>query len=108
MFTHIIDPRNKNSYSISSKKGKDLLKLYIKNFNGGLQEVTQKKNKYEHCCDNLWGDVNENLSAQEQRKIQNMVHNCKNKKHFLPIGFKKKIRNRIKSYNECKKISDQV
>ena len=43
MFNKIIDPRNKNSYSIFSKKGKDLLKLYIKNFNGGLQEVTQKK-----------------------------------------------------------------
>lgn len=156
MFTQIINPINNKSYSIFSKNGKQLLKQYVKEFNGGdawddwgrqaaelektnddaspslsVKEYLEKykkdenrcqsdecirdienrystygppiqKNKYESCCPKLYGDINEPLSAQEQRKTNTMFENCMKKKNFLPIGFKKKIRKRIKEYKKCK------
>ena len=41
MFTKIINPTNNKSYSIFSSEGSNLLKSYIKNFNGGSQNSTQ-------------------------------------------------------------------
>ena len=41
MFTQIINPTNNKSYSIFSSEGSNLLKSYVKNFNGGSQNSTQ-------------------------------------------------------------------
>ena len=49
MFNKITDPINKKSYSIFSEQGKNLLKSYVKQFNGGAAETQceqECKDKY--------------------------------------------------------------
>ena len=118
MFTQIINPINNKSYSIFSKNGKQLLKQYVKEFNGGSENAdtgdsgdqkeitTQPKNKYQACCNELKSGYDQIQSPQLLNKINTMVKNCTTKEKFTPIGFKKPIVERIRNYENCKLHKD--
>ena len=42
----------------------------------------------------------------QAKRLVKMYNNCKMKKMFLPVGFKKYVRQAIQNYRNCKKVKE--